>query len=125
MKSQKLSLNLQELTTDASNLFNELVNKHEFNFLKQVSEDKDKLTNEILAQLVGDCELDVLPTLEFRNDITGVTFDAHVCVVSSTRILVISRDSEIRFELKFTDLASLEDQLILLNEMEEYLVETN
>ena len=125
MKSQKLSLNLQELTTDASKLFNELVNKHEFNFLKQVSDDKTKTNEEILTDLDVDCELDVLPTLEFRNDITGDTYDAHVCIVSSTRILVISRDSETRFELKFTDLASLHDQLILLNEMEEYLVETN
>lgn len=124
--SKELSLALENTKVCASRLFNELVsNGTIFSFLKQVSEDKTLTDQEIAKQLTSDCELHLLPTIEFRSDITGDVYDAHVCIVSDKRILVITMDNEDTRELKFEDIASLEDKLILLNEMEEYLVEPN
>lgn len=126
MESQNLSNDLVKIQKRTSQLFNELIADNTvFNFLKQVSEDKSKDTNEILKDLIETWEVDVLPIVEFRNEDSGNVYNAHICVISNENIMVLGEKSNKCFSVKFEDLASLEDKLILLNEMEEYLVESN
>lgn len=66
----------------------------------------------------------MLPTIERRCDISGDVDDVHVTLVSAERIQVVKMSDETVMNIKFNNIASLEDMLILLNEMENYLVES-
>lgn len=120
-----LSAKLEEVKVSAYELFNKLVDDgSEVNFLKQASEDKSKLTNQIREELKENGELYLLPTIERRCDISGDVDDVHVTLVSAERIQVVKMSDETVMNIKFNNIASLEDMLILLNEMENYLVES-
>jgi hypothetical protein len=118
-KSGEISKDLEVLELEASNLFSELLKqKQEFNFLQALDFDGDD--KYILGELKHNGEANMLPILEFRNDITGNTFDGYVCKVHENGIDVIEEDFTERC-FKFSDLLMINDRLILLNEMEELL----
>lgn len=121
MKSTLLSQQLLDLTTKASELFNDLVFKAEYNFLKEVSENKSLSNSELIEELKENWELDSLPIIDVVNEITGEHHTSYVCLVSHKTITVIDMDSDDVKNVEFEDLASLEDKLIVLNEMEELL----
>ena len=125
MESQTLSKELSLIDEKTYNLFNRLVSKNSFNFLVQVSENTKLLVNQMIDEIINDYMLDALPMIEVRNEIAGKTYMAYVCLVNDKRILVVNSDTEKKVDIKFSDIATLEDKLVLLNEMEEYLVETN
>lgn len=120
-----LSNKLEEVKVSAYELFNKLVDDgSEVNFLTEYSTEETKCNDEIIEELRGNGELYVLPTIERRCDISGDVDDVHVTLVSAERIQVVKMSDESVMNIKFNNIASLEDQLILLNEMENYLVES-
>ena len=122
MKSSELSQTLQDLELKASKLFNELLEqKPEFNFLQSLSgyEGTDDEIEELLCE---NEEVYILPTIEARGPVTGNVFDIHVMSVDENGIYcMLMNDTTITSIYSFSDLCSLEDALILLNEMEELL----
>lgn len=108
-KSNKISNKLRKLEEKAGMLFLELIDKGDFNFAKdQNIEDKDR------DELEESGDVELLPAVEFRNSVNGNV--EYLYVLSVHREGIFAIDSKI---YKFEELSSLEDKLILLNEMEE------
>ena len=125
-KSNFISAELSIIESKVYSLFDELVsNGKTFDFVKEVNDDKTLNFEDGINELRELSELHLLPTIEYRNDLTGNVLDIHVTKVTSEKIQVIKMEDEKPLDLKFKDLASIEDRLILLNEMETYLVDSN
>lgn len=121
MRSKELSQQLTGVEIKTDYLFEQIV-RDEYDFVKEVTEDKSLTHIEALQELIGNNELYLLPTIEFRDYLTGNTFDGHVCKVRGLSIYIVKMDDEIKVIKKFTNCASLEDKLVLLNEMENLVV---
>jgi len=120
-KSNKISDKLKSLKLDTSNLFSKLIKEHgSFNFLHEVNEEyKDLTDEEIIDELKQNGEVEVLPLIEFRNDITGDMFDCYITKVTKDgNIRTLDAHEYDVNSYVFSDLGGIEDQLILLNEME-------
>lgn len=123
-KSNIISENLRALQLETSNLFSELIKEHKsFNFLKAIDEDYAELTNsEIIDELKQNGQIDILPLIEFRNDITGNVFDCYITEVTKDgNIRTLEMEDYTPNMYVFSNLGSIEDQLVLLNEMEELI----
>ena len=123
-KSNIISENLRALQLETSNLFSELIKEHKsFNFLKAIDEDYAELTNsEIIDELKQNGQMDVLPLIEFRSDITGNVFDCYITEVTKDgNIRTLEMEDYTPNMYVFSDLGGIEDQLVLLNEMEELI----
>jgi hypothetical protein len=121
-KSSEISKDLQALELEASNLFSELLNKMKvFDFAKQMSDNREE-GGETPLDVLKDCgEVNSLPYIEVRNEITGTVKDFNVISVSKGGIDVILEDTYDSKIIKFEEIGGLSDTLILINEMEELL----
>ena len=119
--SNLLSQKLEDLKVQASDLFNHLVSEGtEYDFTEQVGTSSEPTVQERYRDMVitdSNCEL---PLIEVRNAM-GKVLDMYVGYVSAEKIILFNMETGVVTEhYKFTDIASLEDQLVLLNEMYEY-----
>jgi hypothetical protein len=121
-KSNIISETLRVLELQAANVFSDLLNINIcFNFLLEVERDCQGSDEEILDELKQNGTVEQLPFVEMRNDITGNVFDVYVTKVTKNGIHTIEIEDYTPNTYRFSDLSSLNDRLILLNEMEETL----
>ena len=117
-KSTIISGQLVELENSTSELFRELLkNEKEYNFLQQLA-DQEGTDEEILDNLMLDMTLDALPMIEMRSNMTGFVFHVYVLKVHQKGIDTIDVEEQDKLMFQFKDVASLEDSLVLLHEME-------
>lgn len=113
-----------QLELDIFNKFAELVKDgREFSFIDNVTDENDPANeDDRIIDLAERGELDILPTIERRNEHTGDTIESYVISASNSSICVIDSDSDLQGNtklIKFTDLADTRDKLSLLDEMAE------
>jgi len=119
-KSGEISQDLQKLEVECGRLFDSLVEKNEFDFANQVCDGREE-DNEVPLDVLKACgEVSELPLLEVRNSITGNVNDYNIISVCKNGIEVIDSEYDIKI-IKFEDLGSINDKLVLINEMENLL----
>lgn len=120
--SEFLSQSLKDVETLSYKCFDNLLKqKDEFNFVNKVVKGGLLPHKGKIEYLKDACELHLLPTIERRSDINGSVDDVHVTLVTSERIEVVRMSDEKVMDIKLSDVASIEDKVILLTEMEKYL----
>ena len=118
-KSNIISETLRGLELQAANVFSDLLkNNKQYNFLLEIERDCQGSDEEILDELKQNGTVEHLPLVEVRNDITGNVFDVYVTKVTGNGIHTIEMEDYMSNTYKFSDLCSLDDRLILLNEIE-------
>lgn len=112
---------LDELTIDVANKFDDLLKEHgEFNFALAIAEEDGEMENEqTIEEFLDERDLFCsLPTIEFRNDITGNVFDVHIMSVTGRGIYGVEmEDTSYGHIFKFSDIAGIYNQITLLTEM--------
>lgn len=121
MESSKLSKQLESIEIQADQLFDKLVSGGKtVNFLQELNEDEPKTDKEIRDELTETGEVEALPRIELRNSFSGEVSNMYMCVVTEGGISALD-DNNTYSVINFRNVASLEDKLVLLNEMENCL----
>jgi len=113
---------LDELSIDVHNKFNDLIEEYgEFDFGMSVAEEDEDIQEgeEVFEYLNEHGLFTELPTIEFRNDITGNVFDVHVMRIAKGGIYCVNmNDTSISYIFKFSDIAGIYDKITLLTDMD-------
>jgi len=116
---------LDELSIDVYNKFNDLIEEYgEFNFALKIVEEEIRDLHDIdeidFDEFLNERDLFVeLPTIEFRNDITGNVFDVHVMRIAKGVIYCVNmNDTSISYIFKFSDIAGIYNKITLLTDMD-------
>jgi hypothetical protein len=120
--SEEIQKELDKLKSKASQAFSELTkNGIQFDFTVQVGKSDAPTVKERFRDLaiIGDDH--ALPMIEVRSDINGDVTDVYVGFVSSEEVMFFNINTGDHMKgYTWHHIASLEDQLILLNEMWDY-----
>ncbi len=114
---------LIELKQDVRNKFNDLLEqKGTIDLAKAIlisnDEDSSDSSYEKLVELDYESEL---PIIEMRNNMTGEVFDVYPISINKNGIVCVNvNEDDITNVMRFSDIASLEDQLNLLTEMDNH-----
>jgi len=112
-----------QLQLDIANKFDELVKDgKEFSFIDSVTNENDPANEaDRITDLAERGELDILPTIDRRNEHTGQTVECYVISASNSSICVIDSNNDIQGDtklIKFSDLSDIRDEMGLIEEME-------
>ena len=124
-KSNVFSEGLRDIEIKASTLYSTLIKEiGVFNFLNDLEGFEGKTDRQIIEEIKAEQDhLEVLPIIQFVHDSTGDVFDLYVTRVDEFGVNGIKLyDFEYK-ELKYSDVSGIENRLILLNEMEEFIKE--
>jgi uncharacterized protein (DUF1786 family) len=119
--SSELSRKLTTLEVDTNHLYSFLLSKNVIVDFT-VEHSSGETVSDRIQDLISKVQLGCLPIIEITSDSNGNTFSVYVASVTNDIIVCVDLESEvIRVEDRYRNIASLENKLILLCEIEDYL----
>jgi hypothetical protein len=118
--SAVLSKRLVKLEVETTELYTHLVGTNEIDFTK--GDSLCETLNERINDLKERDVLEWLPMTEMHSESTGNVFSVYVAHITNDAIICVDVENRtIRTEDRYKNIHSIEDNLIIINEIEEYL----
>ena len=118
--SAVLSQQLLNLSVETVKLYTHLVGTNEIDFTK--GESSCETLNERINDLKERDVLEWLPMTEMHSESTGRVFSVYVAHITNDAIICVDVENRtIRTEDRYQNIHSIEDKLIIIHEIEEYL----